>query len=116
MKINDKLLEEKYSTTETKTNQVWIDGKPIYRKVITGAWPSSNVLNWTRVPNFEGNIRLLKVYGIQEALSGYDRNDIPRYESSSNFVVFAEIQGTLSYRLAGYTNRNFRIVVEYVKP
>lgn len=23
-----------YSTTETKTNKVWIDGKPIYRKVI----------------------------------------------------------------------------------
>ena len=25
---------DKYSTTETKTNKVWIDGKPIYRKVV----------------------------------------------------------------------------------
>lgn len=25
-----------YSTTETKTNKVWINGKPIYRRVITG--------------------------------------------------------------------------------
>ena len=25
-----------YSTTETKTNKVWIDGKPIYRRVLTG--------------------------------------------------------------------------------
>ena len=31
-----------YSTTETKTNKVWIDGKPIYRKVINvGALPST---------------------------------------------------------------------------
>jgi uncharacterized protein YpuA (DUF1002 family) len=29
--IND---SEKYSTTEVKTNKTWIDGKPIYRKVI----------------------------------------------------------------------------------
>lgn len=30
------LVEDVYSTTETKTNKVWIDGKPIYRKVYTG--------------------------------------------------------------------------------
>lgn len=34
---------EKYSTTEVKTNKTWIDGKPIYRKVIDfGQLPSSN--------------------------------------------------------------------------
>lgn len=27
-----------YSTTETKTNKVWIDGKPIYRKVYNGSY------------------------------------------------------------------------------
>lgn len=26
----------KYSTTEVKTGDVWIDGKPIYRRVVTG--------------------------------------------------------------------------------
>lgn len=32
-----------YSTTETKTNKVWIDGKPIYRKVIDcGILPNNN--------------------------------------------------------------------------
>lgn len=30
--IND-LVEEVYSTDEVKTNKVWIDGKPIYKKV-----------------------------------------------------------------------------------
>ena len=27
-------VEDIYSTNETKTNKVWIDGKPIYRKTI----------------------------------------------------------------------------------
>lgn len=29
-------IEDKYSTTEVKTNKIWIDGKPIYRKVYSG--------------------------------------------------------------------------------
>jgi len=30
-------LEDVYSTTETKTNKIWTDGKPIYRKVFSGS-------------------------------------------------------------------------------
>lgn len=36
-------LEDVYSTTETKTNKVWIDGKPIYKKVIE--YTISNTIN-----------------------------------------------------------------------
>lgn len=32
--INNLKSGEVYSTTEVKTNKVWIDGKPIYRKVL----------------------------------------------------------------------------------
>lgn len=32
-----------YSTTETKTNKVWIDGKPIYRKVVVDISPNTYV-------------------------------------------------------------------------
>lgn len=32
--INSSLIQEKFSTTETKTNKIWIDNKPIYRKVV----------------------------------------------------------------------------------
>lgn len=38
-----------YSTTETKTNKVWIDGKPIYRKVIPFFRNGSYVSGWTYV-------------------------------------------------------------------
>lgn len=33
LRVNPKLNKTVYSTTETKTNKVWINGKPIYRKV-----------------------------------------------------------------------------------
>lgn len=51
MKINKSLLnkndildftKEVYSTSETLTNKVWIDGKPIYRKVYTNDNYSQN--------------------------------------------------------------------------
>lgn len=44
-----------YSTTETKTNKVWIDGKPIYRIVKTGRADFDNN-NWTRIQVFNDNI------------------------------------------------------------
>ena len=34
MTLGDTAYKDIYYTTETKTNKVWIDGKPIYRKVI----------------------------------------------------------------------------------
>lgn len=54
---NGKSNIEIYSTTETKTNKVWIDGKPIYRR--TFEVYKNNVLNgWTRSGNaftYQGN-------------------------------------------------------------
>lgn len=35
-KINQKQYGKKYSTTEQLTGDVWIDGKPIYRRSFTG--------------------------------------------------------------------------------
>ena len=52
-----------YSTTETKTNKVWIDGKPIYRKTIDcGNLPEAgavknvahNISNLGKIVNFSG--------------------------------------------------------------
>ena len=43
---NDK-ADDVYSTTETKTNKVWIDGKPIYRKCYYSAtnWSNGTILD-----------------------------------------------------------------------
>lgn len=42
--VKEKILDV-YSTNEIKTNEIWIDGKPIYRKVITGTKTSIGVSN-----------------------------------------------------------------------
>jgi len=61
---------EYYSTTETKTNKVWINGKPIYRKVVpftatvTSSWVTVDSGSWI------GDIDIL-VYSL---LCGYDYN------------------------------------------
>lgn len=55
---------ETYSTDETKTNKVWIDGKPIYRKVITG-----NVSNGS-IAHGLTNVDFVNAYGYFIASSG----------------------------------------------
>jgi hypothetical protein len=52
---------EKYSTTEQLTGRTWVDGKPIYRTVLTGTWaddgsvtlnvpfPDTNISQWINV-------------------------------------------------------------------
>ena len=42
---------EYYSTTETKTNKVWVDGKPIYRKVVITGAASSDTTFPTGLPD-----------------------------------------------------------------
>ena len=74
-------IEDKYSTTEVKTNKVWTDGKPIYRKVVeidnpNQAWQPIDIS--TSFPNrdmiYKGDI----VYGISASgmiLTEYSRSD-----------------------------------------
>lgn len=40
--------EDIYSTTETKTNKVWIDGKPIYRKVLVDTYSTAGSSAFTK--------------------------------------------------------------------
>lgn len=45
-----------YSTSEVKTNKVWIDGKPIYRITKEGTGSFSNI-NWTTIMLFNDNVQ-----------------------------------------------------------
>jgi hypothetical protein len=48
--INELKDGEEYSTSEIKTNKIWIDGKPIYRKIYkytsTSNTDNINIANW----------------------------------------------------------------------
>jgi hypothetical protein len=62
--VNELKGGEIYSTNEVKTNKVWIDGKPIYRKVInTGEFSNTEIsintgiTNINEVVNFGGSFK-----------------------------------------------------------
>lgn len=51
MKINPNLIKDIYSTTETLTNKIWEDGKPVYRKVFKGTSTATFSTGLTSVDN-----------------------------------------------------------------
>lgn len=66
--LNNKYAEE-YSTMETKTSGIWVDGSPIYRKVINfGALP--NATTKTVDHNITGLSTVINVYGVANYANG----------------------------------------------
>jgi hypothetical protein len=53
----------KFDTDEVNTHQSWIDGKPIYRKVIdVGAFPNSSIKEVSH--NIRGIDQVIKIHGL----------------------------------------------------
>lgn len=116
VKINEKLIpNEVYSTNEVKTNKIWIDGKPIYRKVIdnvsitTGVGNSvaSGITNMDILVKLEGN---LKYTGNNQWIT------IPSYYSSSIFITanYDYTQNKIFWDCGFFTGTGY-FVVEYTK-
>ena len=53
----------KYSTSEVLTGDTWIDGKPIYRKVIEATSPSSANTNTTVYSGLTSDMFIVNMYG-----------------------------------------------------
>lgn len=115
--INSTLDAEIYSTSEIKTNSVWIDGKPIYRRVISfGALPS----NATKTQDVSSwNIdRLIYLYGSTQNPTSGNARPLPfmannstgvRVDKQANNIRLTTYDTTWS----GYTNTE--VIVEYTK-
>lgn len=59
MEINPKLTKTVYSTNEEKTNKIWINGKPIYRKCFTiGSVNAGGSATLGTISNIETVLRL----------------------------------------------------------
>lgn len=87
---------EVYSTSEVKTNKVWIDGKPIYRKVLSGTLPTGTGGNSFFISNSE----IISVNGFVKSTYG-------QWWSINNY--FSEQKYSINCRLS--ENRN-EIVLE----
>lgn len=104
-----------YSTDEVKTNDVWIDGKPIYRKVINGNFPSSSA--WTSFADFEGMDTMVKVYGY---FIGTDGRKMTLPQTEQNHLVALSYQPStnsieIKQQGSDFYGRPCCIIIEYTK-
>ncbi len=101
-----------YSTEETLTNKVWIDGKPVYRKIVVGA-----VLTSTAVTKYDlSGSNIDSVVSLDLMLSNAELQRTPNLSGLITFFYVnadKEIElNALSTPLSGYTPT---FIVEYTK-
>lgn len=105
---------EAYSTNEVKTNKVWIDGKPIYRKVIDiGELPNTTIKSVSHGISSLGSV--VKTYGI--AISNGSQLPLPFVSlSSANCIMYAILATTIDINTGSdRTSYSGWVVVEYTK-
>ncbi len=104
-----------YSNNEIKTNKIWIDGKPIYRKVITGVFTYSENTDITIETLSEVN-EIIEIGGYSMANGFYWKiNSVYKntYWLSSFFLTTSKtlkINGS-----SQFTNAPYKVIIEYTK-
>ena len=82
-----------YSTDETPTGETWIDGSPIYRKVLEFT-SITNGSNNDAAINAGGVIgTIIRFWGLGYNTAGAYAWNIPHYDSSSSYGILAEAVG-----------------------
>lgn len=104
-----------YSTEEVKTNKVWIDGKPIYRKVMTGTFSTS-----TSTQSVAHNILslgdVITLRGIYTNANNNQVGSIPMYYSN-DLITTLRIDSSyihLSHTTSLHSSP-YKIILEYTK-
>ena len=101
-----------YSTTEQKTGGVWIDGKPIYRKVVdVGSMPNRvtksvphNILNLDNIINITGYAR-----------NGVEKLPLPFVSAAYNIEVYINSGNIKIGSIQDYSMYSGYVVLEYTK-
>lgn len=108
--LNRNKEKEIYSTGETIVG-TWIDGKPIYRKVIEFTVTSS----WQGIGSFSNISNFIKVSAVRKGASS--GNIYPYHADSNNYAYFYIPTNKTSIYLAsaGETNITNLLIVEYTK-
>lgn len=115
--LNEKITSlTTYSTTETKTGETWIDGKPLYKKVYEGIAINSNE---TIIDNISG-IDVKMIYGwLVKTAEGFIQ-PLGSYDSMENTSTsrvfygspYIKVQAASHYQTGEYTTR---VIIEYTK-
>lgn len=114
-KINEE-IKEVYSTDEVKTNKVWIDGKPIYRKVVTQTFTtpgSENIISGFDISLID---TIISFYGSIKQPSG---TIVPISYSASEedgaFVCMSRARNSFVLYTKAYGIGDVILIVEYTK-
>lgn len=104
---------DRYSTSETKTNKVWVDGKPVYRKVIidTTSRDAGNYNVNLGITNL-GDITDLKVLSWQNNTTCFVGSTSPL--DAANRFSFYYNNNAISFRNS-WESIKIIIVIEYTK-
>ena len=110
------ISKDVYSTSEVKTNKVWIDGKPIYRKIVLGI-TATGTYN-PQISNFD---ELVDVYGSVKIVNA-NWEPLPRgaiADADTYSMAIGSVSGTTLYAEIGtfYTSKieKSRVIIEYTK-
>lgn len=105
-----------YSTDEVFTGKHWIDGKPIYRKVISDITVTSNMSEV--ISTGLSNVNVISIYG-EYHTANYDITQTVPYISFSKEYVIEVISmnsgANIRYRTSSAFNGKSNIVLEYTK-
>jgi len=101
-----------YSTTEQATGGKWIDGKPIYRKVIEINSVTASASSQGFSHGVTGLEKIITLYG-NCVISNRERM-FPYFDNENRcFVVYYD--STNIQMFFGYSATNLKIVIEYTK-
>lgn len=116
--------DNKYTTAEQDTGQKWIDGRPIYRKVVRGTVNMTGGFNTSNLPHGIQGLtsawELIRYYGNMRLSGSLNNNPIkqalPYIEGThqSGVTSIDQTNITISGSYA-WGNSEVSIVLEYVK-
>lgn len=106
---------EVYSTSEVKTNKVWIDGKPVYRKVVQNIVPTGLGINIYTMNDIEN---VVDYYGIYHQNNGFEKR-INFYFSDTDYMTLNFNRKNHTFILDNTSNYNnngtVSLIIEYIK-
>ena len=100
---------DKYSTNEVKTNKVWIDGKPIYRKIVTGTIGQEYYNT-----NISGTDMIYIAGGFLHPSGSASIPINTEWSTGSHFKCYMPSEGQIRVQNNTWTG-DFTVIIEYTK-
>lgn len=121
---NNLSLLTTHSSTEQKTGETWIDGRPIYRKSFTGTLSStigtSANVSVTSVGQLDGDYTQWSVINVYGSIQSTSYNTFPLAApvlSGAGSYWIVRYTGEIQIHIANgnFASRPYNLVIEYVK-